>query len=71
MAMTCFFIHLWVITVHRHGTAYELGDLFLEKGADNNAPFIDGVNAVCAAIPVREMKINRGSLAEIRHVFNY
>lgn len=53
------------------GTVYELGDLFLEKGADINAPFIDSANAVCAAIPVGEMKINRGSSAEIRHVFNY
>lgn len=69
--MACFFINLRVITVHRHGTAYELGDLFLEKGADINVPFIDSANAVCAAIPVGEMKINRGSSAEIRHVFNY
>lgn len=69
--MGCFFINLWVITVHRHRTAYEMGDLFSAKGADINAPFIDSANAVCAAIPVREMKINRGSLAEIRHVFNY
>lgn len=69
--MACFFINLWVITVHRHRPVYELGDLFLEKGADINAPFIDSANAVCAAIPVGEMKINRGSSAEIRHVFNY
>lgn len=62
--MACFFNNLWVITAHRLRTAYE-------KGADINAPFIDSANAVCAAIPVREMKINRGSSAEIRHVFNY
>lgn len=69
--MTCFFINLWVITVHSHRTAYELSDLFLEKRADINAPFIDSANAVCAAILVGKMKINRGSSAEIRHVFNY
>lgn len=69
--MACVLNNLWVITVHRHRTVYELGDLFLEKGADINAPFIDSANAVCAAIPVGEMKINRGSSAEIRHVFNY
>lgn len=66
-----FFINLFVITVHRQWTVYELGDLFLEKRTDINAPFIDSANAVCAAIPVGEMKINRGSSAEIRHVFNY
>lgn len=69
--MACFFINLWVITSRRHRTVYEQGDLFWEKGTDINAPFIDSANAVCAAIPVGKMKINRGSLAEIRHVFNY
>lgn len=29
-----------------------MGDLFLEKRADINAAFIDGADAVCAAIPV-------------------
>lgn len=61
--MSCFFINLLVIAVHRHRTAYELGDLFLEKGADINAAFIDSANAVCAATPVGEMKINRGCSA--------
>lgn len=65
------FINLCVITVHRHRTVYELDDLFLEKRVDINAPFLDSANAVCAAIPVGEMKINRGSSAEIRHMFNY
>ena len=69
--MSCFFINLWVITVHRHRAVCELGDLFWEEKSDINAPFIDSANAVCAAIPVGEMKINSGSSAEIRHVFNY
>ncbi len=60
--MACVLYNLWVITVHRHRTVYELGDLFLEKGADINAAFIDSANAVCAATPVGEMKINRGEL---------
>lgn len=38
--MSCFFINLWVITVHTHRTAYELVDLFLEEGADINAPLL-------------------------------
>lgn len=48
-----------------------MSDLFSEKRGDINAPFIDSVNAVCAAILVGKMKINRGSSAEIRHMFNY
>lgn len=67
----CFFINPSVIIVPSHRRAYELHDLFLERADDINAPFIDSTNAVCAAIPVREMKINRGSMVEIRHVFNY
>jgi hypothetical protein len=60
------------IIVHGHRRAYELGDdLFLENAPVINAPFIDSANAVCAVVPVREMKMNRGSAAEIGHVFNY
>lgn len=45
--------------------------MFLEKACVIDAPFIDSTNGVCAVVPVREMKINRGSAAEIRRVFNY
>ena len=59
----CYFINPSVIIVPSHRTAYELRDLFLERADDINASFIDCTNAVCAAISVREMKINRGPRA--------